>query len=59
MYYSVEDDRIAYKVHDSYGNRFSFGSGFATLYDVKANVFVDARTGDVLENRYDQLVSIA
>lgn len=59
MYYSVEDDCLAYRVHDSYGNHFSIGGGFSTIYDVKANVFVDARTGDVLENRYDEMVAIA
>ncbi|MBQ6042224.1 MAG: leucine-rich repeat protein [Oscillospiraceae bacterium] len=59
MYYAVEENCLAYKVHDSYGNRYSLGGGFTTLYDVKANVFVNARTGDVLENRYDQLISIS
>ena len=59
MYYSVLDDCLAYKVHDSYGNHFSIGGGFATVYDVKANVFVDARTGDILENRYDEMIAIA
>lgn len=59
IYYSVEDNCLAYKVHDSYGNHFSVGSGLEmTLYDVKANVFVDAKTGEVLENRYDELISI-
>jgi hypothetical protein len=59
MYYAVEDSRLAYKVQDLGCNRIVIRDGVgATMYDISANVFVDAKTGEILENRYDQLVSI-
>lgn len=59
MYYAVEDNRLAYKVQDLGSNRIVIRDGVgATMYDISANVFVDAKTGKILENRYDQLISI-
>ena len=59
MYYAVEDNCLAYKVQDPVRNHIFIGDGVgAVLYDVRANVFVDAKTGGILENRYDTLISV-
>jgi len=56
VYFSVENARLAYQVSDPLSNFYSVSN---TFFTVRANVFVDAKTGEVLENRYDELISIA
>lgn len=56
VYYSVEDACLAYQAPDPGANIYSVN---ALLYSVRANVFVDAKTGEVLENRYDERMSVA
>ncbi len=59
MYYAVEENLLAYKVQDLGCNRIIIGEGAGlTMYDLTANVFVNAKTGEILENRYDKLISI-
>lgn len=55
VYYDVENGCLAYMVPDPVANHYSTA---ATYYRMRANVFVDAKTGKVLENRYDQMVAV-
>lgn len=53
LVYSVEDSRLAYRISDPQCNRYELGTGMsAILCEVAANVYVDAVTGEALENRY-------
>ena len=56
MYYNVEDACLAFKVQDTLANHF--GSSY-TYHSVWANVFVNAKTGNVLENRFREMVAIS
>ena len=53
LVYSLEEGRLAYRVSDPLTNHYEIGTGQSRiLCETAADVYVDAVTGDVLENRF-------
>ena len=60
LVYSLEEGRLAYRVTDPQCNRYELGIGQSKmLCDVAADVYVDAVTGEVLENRFMVIKSVS
>ena len=58
--YSLEEERMAYLISDPKINRYELGTGrSAILCEVAAKVYVDAVTGEALENRYMTIKSVS
>lgn len=59
LVYSVEESRLAYRISDPQCNRYELGTEqSAVLCEAAANVYVDAVTGEALENRYMVIKSV-
>lgn len=53
LVYSLTEGRLAYRVTDPLSNRFELGAGQSKiLCGAAADIYVDAVTGEVLENRF-------
>ena len=60
LVYSLEEERMAYLISDPQINRYELGTGrSAILCEVAAKVYVDAVTGEALENRYMTIKSVS
>ena len=60
LVYSLEEERLAYLIPDPQINRYELGTGMsAILCEVAAKVYVDAVTGEALENRFLNVKSVS
>ena len=60
LVYSLEEGRLAYQISDPQCNRYELGTGQnKILCEAAANVYVDAVTGEVLENRFTVIKSVS
>lgn len=60
LVYSLEEGRLAYQISDPQCNRYELGTEQSRiLCEAAADVYVDAVTGEVLENRFRMIKSVS